>query len=172
MSAVTVGFTYGEEVEAAAYDLYHALVGIGHAPWCAAVEPEKSGLCNCGRLVALSRWENLRSHSGIRRGVCAAGDAHRTPPIAVLPVEGAFRGVVVMMDKVKALEALDGAEDLTIRASMHLHEARYALREGGADMAFDVSDAMDQLEKARALLAEVQGGLRDGTAGRAGTSGQ
>lgn len=77
-----------------------------------------------------------------------------------------------MMDKVKALEALDGAEELTIRASMHLHEARFALREGGADMAFDVSDATDQLEKASALLAEVQGALQDGRDGRPGTSGQ
>lgn len=65
-----------------------------------------------------------------------------------------------MADKIKALDALDKSEAASIRATMHLHEARSALREGGADMPFDIKDAREEIGKARAFLTQAEAALQ------------
>ena len=65
-----------------------------------------------------------------------------------------------MADKIKVLEALDSAEAASIRASMHLHEARSALHEGTADVPFDVDEAREEVGKAKAFLAQAEAVLQ------------
>jgi hypothetical protein len=57
--------------------------------------------------------------------------------------------------------ALGAAELATIRASRYLHEAACESRESGSDVASNLADAREELQKARWFLA------RAGAAGRA-----
>ena len=42
-----------------AYDLYHALISAGHAPWCPALNSE-GDRCRCGRTDALAAYRTER----------------------------------------------------------------------------------------------------------------
>ena len=51
--------------------------------------------------------------------------------------------------------ALDAAELATIRATRYLHEAASGQREGDADVACNLADAREEIEKARWFLARA-----------------
>ncbi|MHB1524912.1 MAG: hypothetical protein ACYCZN_01305 [Candidatus Dormibacteria bacterium] len=65
-----------------------------------------------------------------------------------------------MADKIKALDALDKSGMASIRATMYLNEARSALREGGPNMAFDLSAARDEIGAASAFLTQAEAALQ------------